>query len=80
MLAFAMVTRKSFYSKFVAKISFSYQKFNVTISNADMGSLIFLHTLFDKYLYYMLVEFEQNRMLRNIHKFELFGQKMVNHF
>ena len=28
----------------------------------------------------MLVEFEQNRMVRTIYNFYLFDQKMVNHF
>ena len=51
----------------------------VTITDADIGSLKSLHTLFDKYLGYMLVKFEQTRIIQNIQKFELFGKK-VNHF
>ena len=27
----------------------------------------------------MLVKFEQNRMIRNVQKFEFFGKKMANH-
>ena len=38
--------------------------------NADMGSLESLHTLFDKYLDHMLVDFEQNRMVQAIENFE----------
>ena len=37
-----------------------------------MGSLKSLHTLFDKYLDHMLVQYDQNRMIRTIHSFELF--------
>ena len=47
----------------------------VTISDADIGSLKSLHTLFDKYLDHMLVKFEQNRMVQTIHNIELFCQK-----
>ena len=32
----------------------------VTITDADIGSLTSLHTLFGKYLNHMLVKFEQN--------------------
>ena len=35
----------------------------ITIANADIGSLKSLNTLFDKYLDYMLVKFEQSRMV-----------------
>ena len=52
----------------------------VTITDAVIRSLKSLHTLFDKYLNHMLVKFEQNRMVRNIQTFELFGKKMVNQF
>ena len=54
--------------------------FYVTIADADVGSLKSLHTLFDKYLDHMLVEFEQNHMVRTIQNFEPFWQKMVYHF
>ena len=49
--------------------------FRATVANADTGSLKSLHTLFDKYLDHMLVKFEQNRMVRTIRNFELFGKK-----
>ena len=51
------------------------QVFYVTIIDADTGSLNSLHKLFDKYLDHMLVKFGQNRMVRNIQNFELFGKK-----
>ena len=43
-------------------------------------TIMYLET-FDKYLkHHMLVKFEQNRLIRNIQNFELFWEKMVNHF
>ena len=77
MSALAMVAGKSFKAKFTAKVDFSIY---VTISDVDIGSLKFLHTLFDKYLDHMLVIFEQNRMVQTIQNFEVFCQTMVNHF
>ena len=60
----------------------SDRAFYVTIADADIGSQKSLHTLFDKYLVHMLVQFEQNRMVRIIQNFDLFFflQKMVNPF
>ena len=57
MSALATVTRKTFNSKFTAKIDFPIGYFYVTIANADIdiGSQKSLHTLFDKYWYHMLV-------------------------
>ena len=51
----------------------------VTIADTDIGSLKSLHTLFDKYLGYMLVKFEQHRMVWSP-KYWAFWQKMVNYF
>ena len=48
--------------------------FYVTIAVADIGSLKSRHTLFDKYLDHMLVEFEQNRIVQTIQNFELFDK------
>ena len=56
---------------------FSDRTFYVTITDADIGSLKSLNTLFDKYLDYMLVQFEQNRMVQNIQNFELFRKKWL---
>ena len=54
--------------------------FFVTVSNTDFERLKSLHTLFDNYLNHMLVNFEQNRMVRTIQNCELFDHKMLNHF
>ena len=59
---------------------FSDKVFYVTIADADIGSLKYLHTLSDKYLYRMLVKFEPNRMVQTSQNFELFDEKMINHF
>ena len=61
--------------KFSAKIDFP--TFYVTITGTDIGSLKSLHTLFDRYLDHMLVKFEQNRMIRNVQNFKLFGKKWL---
>ena len=52
--------------------------FYVTISDTDIGSLKTHHALFDKYLDHMLVECEQNRLVRTTN-FELFDiNKWIN--
>ena len=51
-----------------------------SITNADIGSLKSLHTLFDKYLAHMPVEFEQNRMVRTMQNFVLFDRKWLTIF
>ena len=79
MLTFVTAALKSFDSKFTAKIDFPYEAFYFTITDADMQSLKSLHTLFDKYLDHVRVEFDGNRILRNIEKLA-FWRKMVNHF
>ena len=48
--------------------------------DADIGSIKYLHTLFDKYLDNMLVQFEQNRMVQTINNFELFDKKWLTIF
>ena len=67
MSAFATVARKTFNGKFY-----------VTLTDAAIGSLNFFHLSFDKYLDYMmmLVTFEHNRMIRNVHNFELFEKNV----
>ena len=45
-------------SKFTIRIDFFDRVFYIIIADADIGSLKSLHTLFDKYLEHMLVEFE----------------------
>ena len=46
-----------------------------TITNANIGSIKSLHTLFDKHLDNILVKFEQNRMARTTRNFEIFYYK-----
>ena len=76
MSALAMVARKSFNGKFTAKIKLIFRSGTyVSIADADIKSLNFLHTLFDKYLCHMLVKFEQNCMVRTKKKFEFFDKK-----
>ena len=64
----------SFNGKFrpTEKNCFSDRAFYVT--DADIRSLKSLHTLFDKLLDHILVKFEQNHIVENIHNFEFFGK------
>ena len=67
-------------SNLCSLIHITYKKiclkpFYVTIADADIKSLKSLHTLFDKYLDHMLVQFEQYRMVQTIQNFELFDKK-----
>ena len=75
MSALGTVAGKSFNGKFTAKIDFLIGYYYVTIADADIGSLMSLHTLFDKYLDYMVLKLEQNRIVRTIQNCELFDQK-----
>ena len=52
----------------------------MNITDADIGSLKSLHTLFDKYVDHMLVKFEQNRTVRTMQNFELFDKKWLTIF
>ena len=63
--AFSTVAPESFNGKFAAKIDFPIGHFYITITDTGIGSLKYLHTLFDKYFHHKLVKFEQNRMVRN---------------
>ena len=49
---------------------YSVQPFRTTIANANIGILKSLPTLFGTFLDHMPVKFEQNRLARNIHKFD----------
>ena len=53
-----------------------------TVANADIGSLMSLYTLFDKYLNHRLVKLEQNHIVQTTRNFELFDKKsgFLNHF
>ena len=68
MSALATVSGKNVNGKFTAKNDFPIGYFIFTIADADIGSLESLHTLFGKYLDYMLVKF---RMVQTIQNFEL---------
>ena len=48
--------------------------FYVTVTDADIGSLKSLHTLFDMYLDHMLVKFEQSRIVQTTQILELFDK------
>ena len=74
-----MAVEKSFDGKFTVKL-FSDGVFYIIIADADVGSLKSLHTLFDKYLDYMLVKFIQNHMVWPIENCELFDKKWLNIF
>ena len=80
MSALAAVAGKSFNGKFNEKIDFPIGYFYVTLADADIGSLKSLHTLFGKYLDYILVKSEQNRIVQTIQSFELFDKKWVTIF
>ena len=74
-----MVARKTL--EFTAKIDFPIGHFMLpNTADAYIGSLKSLHTLFDKYLDHMVVQFVQNRLVQTIQNFDLFRQKMVIHF
>ena len=50
------------------------------ITDADIGSLKSLHTLFDKYLDHMLLKFVQNRKIKNVKNSEFFGKTCLTIF
>ena len=49
--------------------------FYITTNDADLRTLNFIRTSFDKYLDHMLVKFEQNHMAQNIFKNRASWQK-----
>ena len=60
------VARKSFNGKFTAKMIFR--------SGIFMLLDAVIETLFEKYLDHILMKCEQNRMVKNVINFELFGR------
>ena len=56
---------------------FSDRTFYITIADADIGSIKYLHTLFFNYLDHILVNLEQNRMVRTLQAIELFDKKWL---
>ena len=59
----------------IIAVKLSLKLFPVAVANADIGSIKSLHTLFDKYLDYMLVKFEQKLYGPNYAKFWAFDKK-----
>ena len=53
--------------KSIFAVSLPLKLFLATVANTYIGSLKSLHTLFDTYLDHMLVIFEPNRFVRNVH-------------
>ena len=47
---------------------------------ADVTSLKFPHTLFDNYLYHMVVKFKQNCLVQTIPNFVFFNKKWLTVF
>ena len=56
--------------KSIFAVNLTLKLLRATVSNADTGSLKFLHTLFDNYMDHMLVKFEQNHMVQNFEFFD----------
>ena len=60
---------------------FSNRAFYVIIAETEIGCLKSPHTVCNKYLGHMLVEFEHNRIRSKLNKFWVFFlREMVNHF
>ena len=64
--SFSKVARKSFNDKCIAQIDFPIGYFMLPNADANIGSLKSLHTLG-----YMLVKFEQIRIVQTIQNFQL---------
>ena len=60
---------------FFFTVNLPLKLFRAIVANAVTGSRKFLHTLFDTYFYHMLAIFEPNRMVQNVHNFELYDIK-----
>ena len=71
------IAGKSFKSKFTAKIDFPIGDFILPIADADIGSLMSLQTLFDKYGDHKLVQFGQHRIVQTIQNFEVFDKNWL---
>ena len=76
MPALANAAPKNFNSKFEWLFD---RLFHITIADPNIASIKSLHTSFVKLLYNILVNIEQNRMVRTIQNFELF-ELMFKHF
>ena len=56
-------------------VNMSFKLFPATVANADIGSLMSLHILFDKCLDRMPVKFEENCMVQTTRNFERLDEK-----
>ena len=54
--------------------------FCVTVADADIENVKYLHIFLKNYLYHLLVKSEQNRMVRTTRNFELFKRKNADFF
>ena len=68
--------------KSIFAVNLTLKLFPATVSIADIGILMSLHTLFDKYLGHMLVKFKQNCIVQTTRNLELFDKNpfFFNHF
>ena len=57
------IGKSFFFSSFFA-VNLQLKLFPLTITNADIGKLKYLHTLFDQRLHNMILKFERNCMVR----------------
>ena len=77
--ASAMVNITYLIGKLIFAVNLPLKLFLATVTNADIGSLKFLHTFFKTCLYYMsmmLVKFEQNLMAQTAQNLKLFDKNL----
>ena len=80
MSTLATAIGKCFDGKFTITIAFPMGYFILLIPDADIESPQSLHTLFDKYLDYILMKLERNRKVRTILNVELIDKKWLTIF
>ena len=61
--------------KSICTVNLRSKLFLTTVANTDIGSLKFFHTFLKKYLYHILVKFEQNCVVQSTRNFELLTKK-----
>ena len=61
--------------KSIVAVNLPLKLFPATATKADIESLKSLHTFLKTWLYHMLVEFEQNRLVQTTQNFEFFDKK-----
>ena len=62
--------------KSIFAVNLLLKLFPATVANANIASLKSLHTFLIKCLYYMLVKFEQSRIVQTTRNFKLFDKKL----